>query len=63
MSYFMQTNSFLFARVRVPPSALQHSRAELLFVLLKLFCWSGPVFLLMLLLLLWLVGFRGLHRD
>lgn len=58
-----QINSFLYACVSVPPSSLQHSRAKLLFLLLKLFCWSGPLLLLMLLPLLWLEGFRGLHGE
>lgn len=58
-----QINSFLYACVSVPPSSLQHSRAKLLFLLLKLFCGSGPLLLLMLLPLLWLEGFRGLHGE
>lgn len=61
-----QINSFLYACVSVPPSSLQHSRAKLLFLRLKLFCWLRPLSLLMLLLLLlllwwwWLQGNSGL---
>lgn len=48
--------------------SLQHSAAKLLFLLLKLFCWSAPLLLLLmllllLLLLLCLVGFGGVAGE
>lgn len=54
---------FLYACVSVPPFSPQCSRAKLLFLLLKLFCWSAPLLLLMLVPLLRLVGFRGLQGN